>query len=148
MFDETAREAARGICFTIAVSSCSFGLLVSSLPIPQQRQILVAGTASAQQQPQIQHYAAAAAAFPQQTVKVPELIKQDLKDAESVLRASKLLMGQPEFVASNEPPGTVVRQYPQAGSVIRIGATVLVWVSAERPKQPQTQQPASGTQRD
>src|SRR5260370_19902589 len=78
------------------------------------------------------HNPAAIAALLEQT-EVPNLITHRVKDAQSLLQASKLLMGQPQFVASQRPPGTVVRQYPEARSKIKIGATVLVWVSAELP---------------
>jgi PASTA domain len=128
--------------FASFVLFCAISL---SSPIPQQGEFVPQKPATVHTQIETPHYPVAIASFPQQIVKVPELIKRNLKDAENVLRASKLLMGQPQFVASNEPPGTVVRQYPEADTTIRIGTTVLVWVSAEQPKQPQKPQPAPGS---
>ena len=81
----------------------------------------------------------AVAVLQTQTTKTPDLIKRSLQDAQNILQESKLLMGIPQFVSSPAPSGTVLRQYPEAGSPIRIGASVLVWASQQPPKTPQAQ---------
>lgn len=143
------RGTATRVCSRIALVFCSFLVtLVTCHVIAPPREVLGEQSASPQHQTQILHYPTALTALVPQTVKVPALIKRNVKDAENALRASKLLMGPPQAVASTEPPGTVVRQYPEAGSDVKVGVTVLIWVSEEPPKQPQSPPPASGTGRD
>jgi beta-lactam-binding protein with PASTA domain len=137
------------ICSCLAlVFYCFLAALVSRYAIARPRQVLGEQSASPQHQTQILRYPAALAALTPQTVKVPELIKRNVKDAENALRASKLVMGQPQAVPSRESPGTVVRQYPEAGSEVKVGATILIWVSEEPPKRPQIQSPISVSGRD
>jgi len=120
-------RAAGASCFLWATTVFGFAFV-------QQGEFVPAKPAAVKQQvPALQH-SVALAAFPQQNTKTPDLIKRSLHDAQNILQESKLLMGSPQFVASPAPPGTVLRQYPGAGSPIKIGATVLVWVSAEQPK--------------
>ena len=126
----------------VAAALCFFFLTtVFGFAILQQGEFVQQKPAAAQYRVQALRNPAVIAAFPQQTTKVPDLIKRRLQEAQNILQQSKLVLGSPQFVSSPAPPGIVLRQLPAAGSPIRIGAAVLVWVSAEPPKGTQEKPP-------
>ncbi len=63
-------------------------------------------------------------------VTVPELTKKPVSQAIGLLAAQNLALKQAgvEF-AQNVPPGSVLRQIPSAGSTVREGRVIRVWVS-------------------
>lgn len=134
-------RAAGASCFFWATTVFGFAVLQQGEFVPQK-------PAAVQHQVQALQHPAAVAAFPQQTITVPDLIRHSLQEAQDILRESKLLLGTPQFASSPARPGTVLRQYPQAGSPVRVGATVLVWVSAEQPKRPPPPLPPAQHQPD
>jgi len=63
-------------------------------------------------------------------VSVPDLTKKPVSQAISLLAAQNLALKQAgvEF-AQNVPPGSVLRQIPSAGSTVREGRVIRVWIS-------------------
>lgn len=123
-------------CQTTFASYYLFVTTTFSFIFLQQGEFVAQRPAATQQQIRSLQSSNAAAAVPQQT-EVPDVTKHKVEEAQRMLRDVKLLMGQPQFVTTPQPSGTVVRQYPEAHSKIKIGATVYVWVSTEK----QTSQP-------
>ena len=63
-------------------------------------------------------------------VTVPDLTKKPVTQALDILAASNLALKQAgvEF-AQSVPPGSVLRQIPSAGSTVREGRVIRVWIS-------------------
>ncbi len=63
-------------------------------------------------------------------VTVPDITKKPITQALDMLAANNLAMKQAgvEF-AQNVPPGSVLRQIPSAGSTVREGRVIRVWIS-------------------
>ncbi len=63
-------------------------------------------------------------------VSVPDLNRKPVSEALSLLAAQNLALKQAgvEF-AQNVPPGSVLRQIPSAGSTVREGRVIRVWIS-------------------
>ena len=63
-------------------------------------------------------------------VQVPDLTKKPVSQAIGLLAAQNLALKQAgvEF-AQNVPPGSVLRQIPSAGSTVREGRVIRVWIS-------------------
>ena len=63
-------------------------------------------------------------------VTVPDITKKPITQALNMLGASNLAIKQAgvEF-AQNVPPGSVLRQLPSAGSTVREGRVIRVWIS-------------------
>ena len=87
--------------------------------------------------------AAAPPITPSNRVKVPDLIKRQVKEAAEILSESRLQLGAVAPVSSNAPEGTVLRQSPAAGQSAEPGLRVDVWVAAVPPvKVPELRQRA------
>src|SRR5260370_8990318 len=125
----TLNTVRKGLVVSGFVSCLFFGAIsIGSSSLQQQGEFVPPKPAANQHQTKTLQNPAAIAAFLQQT-EVPDLIKHRVNDAQSMLQATKLVMGQPQFVASPHPSATVVRQYPAAHSKISIAATYLLWLS-------------------
>ena len=63
-------------------------------------------------------------------VSVPDITKKSITQALNMLAANNLAMKQAgvEF-AQNVPPGSILRQIPSAGSTVREGRVIRVWIS-------------------
>ncbi|HOT23027.1 MAG TPA: Stk1 family PASTA domain-containing Ser/Thr kinase [Thermoleophilia bacterium] len=61
-------------------------------------------------------------------VEVPEVVTMDAATAQSTLEAAGFAVNVKEKT-SPEPPGTVIRQSPAAGTMAREGAVVTIWVA-------------------
>ena len=63
-------------------------------------------------------------------VSVPDITKKSITQALNMLAANNLAMKQAgvEF-AQNVPPGSILRQIPSAGSTVREGRVIRVWLS-------------------
>jgi hypothetical protein len=71
-------------------------------------------------------------AFPlEQKVEVPDLVRRNISEAESILNRVKLRLGEITKKPSNQKPGTILRQSPAAHSKVERGTPVHIWV-AER----------------
>ena len=82
---------------------------------------------------------------------VPDVVRRHVRDAQSILETAQFRI-QTKTTASSEPAGTVVRQRPRPGSMLELGAAVIVTVSdgqAPAPGMPDlmglTEQEASNT---
>lgn len=62
-------------------------------------------------------------------VEVPDVIYKTLDDARFTLEDSGFVLGEPEYVFSDLPRGTVIRQDPRAGSPLPEGETVNLIIS-------------------
>lgn len=68
---------------------------------------------------------------PDQKVEVPDLVRRNVSEAESILNRVKLRLGEITKKPSNQNPGTILRQSPVAHSKAERGTSVNIWV-AER----------------
>ena len=64
------------------------------------------------------------------TVEVPALEGLTASQAETTLRAAGLVLGGPDFVASDLPKDSVISQDPRSGELVEEGSTVVVVISA------------------
>ena len=64
---------------------------------------------------------------------VPELRGRDRAGAANALTSARLALGQVVERPSDDPPGTVVGQSPSAGTVVKPGVAVQVWLAVPRP---------------
>jgi serine/threonine-protein kinase len=62
-------------------------------------------------------------------VAVPLVIAMLQADAEAALTAAGFLVDPPKFKPSIQPPGTVIKQIPAAGTMLPAGSTVVIWVA-------------------
>lgn len=73
-----------------------------------------------------------------QPVPVPYLIGHTLDEARQLVpESSGLILEQPRYIPSNAPAGTVIRQYPEAKSLVKRGTEVSIYVSQGQPATPQ-----------
>jgi beta-lactam-binding protein with PASTA domain len=64
-----------------------------------------------------------------QVLTVPDVIGMDMEDAEVIIKGSGLKIGSKiNESGDGQPPGTVLRQTPSAGSTIRIGEVIDLWI--------------------
>lgn len=69
-------------------------------------------------------------AFPlEQKVEVPDLVRRNVSEAESILNRVKLRLGEITKKPSNQKPGTILRQSPAAHSKAERGTSVNIWVA-------------------
>lgn len=68
---------------------------------------------------------------PDQKVEVPDLVRRNVSEAESILNRFKLRLGEITKKPSNQKPGTILRQSPVAHSKVESGTSIHIWV-AER----------------
>lgn len=64
---------------------------------------------------------------------VPDLIGRSLEEARELLAESRLRVGNVEESASDSPPGTVVRQRPEAGTEAQAGTAVNLVLATAAP---------------
>ena len=64
------------------------------------------------------------------TVEVPALEGLTAAQAETTLRAAGLVLGGPDFEASDLPKDSVISQDPRSGELVDVGSTVVVVISA------------------
>jgi chorismate mutase len=76
------------------------------------------------------------------TVEIPALVGKSRDEAESILRAAGLELGQIGKVSSDDlPEGQIVQQLPVKGSKAERGASVRVIVTEKRVEEPKTEKP-------
>jgi beta-lactam-binding protein with PASTA domain len=76
------------------------------------------------------------------TVAIPALVGKSRDEAESILRAAGLELGQIGKVSSDHlPEGQIVQQLPVTGSKAERGASVRVTVAQRRVEEPKTEKP-------
>ena len=71
---------------------------------------------------------------PEQKVEVPDLVRRNISEAESILREFRLQLGDITKRASDNKEGTVLRQEPSAGTRVPVGSPVNLWISSKREK--------------
>src|SRR4030042_6524384 len=69
-----------------------------------------------------------------QKVEVPDLVRRNISEAESILREFRLQLGDITKRASDNKEGTVLRQEPSAGTRVPVGSPVNLWISSKREK--------------
>jgi hypothetical protein len=69
-----------------------------------------------------------------QKVEVPDLVRRNISEAESILREFRLQLGDITKRASDNKEGTILRQEPSAGTRVPVGSPVNLWISSKREK--------------
>ncbi len=70
--------------------------------------------------------------YPEQKVEIPGLIGHPMHEAETMIDAAHLKVGEVAETASNRKPGTVIRQHPAAGNLVSRGTQVNLWIARKQ----------------